>query len=116
MTIISELESSGETFRLLTEISEENKGQLAIISNSELFFPRKNLNGLQLINEKIIFYEKTESSGIIKRVRSEFFADINFPKPRLVIIGAVHIAISLVKMAQICGFTTIIIDPRKAFA
>ncbi len=46
----------------------------------------------------------------------KFTLSFTLPDPRLVIIGAVHIAASLVEMARLCGFTAIIIDPRKAFA
>jgi len=46
----------------------------------------------------------------------EIFIDIFPPPPRLVIIGAVHIAIPLVTFANMLDFHTIVIDPRKAFA
>ena len=38
------------------------------------------------------------------------------PKPRLFVIGAVHISQSLVYMAQISGYEVILIDPREHFA
>ena len=37
------------------------------------------------------------------------------PSPKLVMVGAVHIAIPLVQYARILGFHTTVIDPRKAF-
>jgi xanthine dehydrogenase accessory factor len=46
----------------------------------------------------------------------EVFVDVFAPPPRLVVIGAVHIAIHLVSLAKILGYYTIIIDPRSAFA
>jgi xanthine dehydrogenase accessory factor len=46
----------------------------------------------------------------------ESFVNIYRPAPRLVIIGAVHIAQALVPMAEIAGFKTRVIDPRTAFA
>jgi xanthine dehydrogenase accessory factor len=46
----------------------------------------------------------------------ELFIQVFPPPPRLVIIGAVHIAIPLVSMAKLQGFHTTVIDPRKAFA
>lgn len=46
----------------------------------------------------------------------EYFINVYLPPPRLVIIGAVHIAQALVKLAQIANFTPSIIDPRTAFA
>ncbi|EFO79665.1 protein of unknown function DUF182 [Oscillochloris trichoides DG-6] len=38
------------------------------------------------------------------------------PAPRLFMVGAVHIAISLDTLARILGFHTVIIDPRATFA
>jgi xanthine dehydrogenase accessory factor len=44
------------------------------------------------------------------------FARIYAPLPRLLVVGAVHIAQALVPMAQIAGFGVTVIDPRRAFA
>ena len=38
------------------------------------------------------------------------------PKPKLICIGGVHIAVHLTKMAKELGYQTIVIDPRGAFA
>ena len=46
----------------------------------------------------------------------EYFIDVLPPPPRLVIIGAVHIAIPLITIAKAMNFQTIVIDPRSAFA
>ncbi len=46
----------------------------------------------------------------------EVFFDILTPSPKLVIVGAVHIAIPLVHYAKILGFHTIVVDPRKGFS
>lgn len=43
------------------------------------------------------------------------FVEVIPAPPRLVIIGAVHIAEPLVQIATLTGFDTILIDPRKAF-
>ncbi len=44
------------------------------------------------------------------------FVGIHNPPLRMVIVGAVHIAQALVKMARITGYDPYIIDPREAFA
>ena len=46
----------------------------------------------------------------------DVFVDVITPPARLIVIGAVHIAIPLVQLAKTLGFHTIIIDPRVAFA
>jgi xanthine dehydrogenase accessory factor len=38
------------------------------------------------------------------------------PQPRMVIVGAVHIAQALAPMAAAAGFAVTVIDPRRAFA
>lgn len=45
----------------------------------------------------------------------EVFFDVLAPSPKLVVVGAVHIAIPLVQYASILGFHTTVVDPRKAF-
>ena len=47
--------------------------------------------------------------------KNEFIHVID-PKPRLFIIGAVHIAQALVSLANIADYETILIDPRDHFA
>ena len=44
------------------------------------------------------------------------FARAYVPSPRLLIIGAVHIAQALAPMAAAAGFEVVVIDPRGAFA
>lgn len=45
-----------------------------------------------------------------------WFLNVALPKPRLVVVGAVHISQALVPMAKVAGFDMEIIDPRSAFA
>lgn len=46
----------------------------------------------------------------------EIFFDIHRPLPRLIIVGAVHIADSIIRYAKPLGFRTYLVDPRTAFA
>jgi xanthine dehydrogenase accessory factor len=45
----------------------------------------------------------------------EVFIEVVRPAPALIVIGGVHIAISLTSMAKTLGYRTIVIDPRRAF-
>ena len=47
---------------------------------------------------------------------ADVFIEIHPPKPRLIIVGAVHTAIPLVGFAKTLGFRTLLVDPRTAFA
>ena len=58
-----------------------------------------------------------ETSGVLElEDGSSLFIEVYPPPPRLVVIGAVHIAQSLLSIAKIAGFDTIVVDPRTAFA
>jgi xanthine dehydrogenase accessory factor len=46
----------------------------------------------------------------------DLFLDVHPPPEKLVIVGAVHVAIHLIEFARVLGFRTIVIDPRTAFA
>jgi xanthine dehydrogenase accessory factor len=67
---------------------------------------------LKLANE-------TMSAGVSRRVTLnedvEFFIEAILPSPTLIIVGGVHIAISLTSLAKTLGYRTIVIDPRKAW-
>jgi len=46
----------------------------------------------------------------------EVFINVILPSPKLAIIGGVHIAIALSKIAQVLGYLSTVIDPRQVFA
>lgn len=46
----------------------------------------------------------------------EMFVQIFAPPPRLLLVGAVHIAQALVPMAALAGYAITLCDPRRAFA
>jgi xanthine dehydrogenase accessory factor len=46
----------------------------------------------------------------------EIFVDVQPPPPKLIIVGAVHIAIPLVTFGKALGFHTVVVDARSAFA
>jgi len=76
------------------KVGQEVKGML-----TEVFQQQKSVRKQLLIENEIV----------------EVFFDVLAPSPKLVVVGAVHIAIPLVHYARILGFHTTVIDPRKAF-
>ncbi len=46
----------------------------------------------------------------------QVFLHAHPPRQRLVVVGAVHVAIPLIQFAKSLGFYTVVIDPRTAFA
>ncbi len=57
-----------------------------------------------------------QPGGLIEPGGLQLFVDIIPRLPRLVIVGAVHIAEFLVPMATLAGFEITLVDPRSAFA
>lgn len=47
---------------------------------------------------------------------AEVFVELHPPRPKLYVVGAVHVAIPLVRFACELGYRTVVIDPRTAFA
>ncbi len=45
----------------------------------------------------------------------EVFVELFQPPPRLVMVGGVHVAIALTRLAKSVGYKTIVIDPRRSF-
>jgi xanthine dehydrogenase accessory factor len=59
---------------------------------------------------------RTGESGVHKLPEGEYFVHVYNPRLRLVIIGAVHIAQTLIPIARAAGYDVVVIDPRGAFA
>ena len=48
--------------------------------------------------------------------RARYLIQTIAPPPRLIVVGAVHIAQKLIPMAQLAGYRVLLMDPREAFA
>jgi xanthine dehydrogenase accessory factor len=70
----------------------------------------------------IALNELADSALIAGRISTQsigtdlWFIEPHLPSPRLILVGAVHIAQALAPLAQMMGFHTIIADPRRHFA
>lgn len=71
--------------------------------------------------DEIVFKLANEalSNGMSQRIilseDVEMFLEVILPSPTLIIVGGVHIAVSLTSLAKTLGYRTIVIDPRKAW-
>jgi xanthine dehydrogenase accessory factor len=57
-----------------------------------------------------------DKSRIVTDEGRRQFLEMRLPTPRLVVIGAVHVAQALAPMARIAGFEVTVVDPRSAYA
>ena len=68
-------------------------------------------------SQRLFEQQKSERISLNVEGRTvEVFIDVFPPPPKLIIVGAVHAAISLVTFANVLGFHTKLIDPRSVFA
>ncbi len=59
---------------------------------------------------------RDDHTGTVTLADGEWFLHVYNPPPRLVVVGAVHIAQALVPMAAHLGLAVVVVDPRRAFA
>lgn len=58
----------------------------------------------------------SSAAELRSRGETDIFLEVFAPRPRLTIVGAVHIAMPLVTMAQVLGFHVRLVDARRTFA
>lgn len=68
------------------------------------------------ITDQIAAFKHGDRNAIVETDDGSFFVHGFYPGPRLIIIGAVHIAKSLAQFGRIAGYEVLIVDPREAFA
>jgi xanthine dehydrogenase accessory factor len=66
--------------------------------------------GQAVAGDRAVVVERTAEEG------GAIFIEPHLPPPRLVVVGAVHVAQPLAEMAALAGFAVTIVDPRRAFA
>ncbi|HYE01009.1 MAG TPA: XdhC family protein [Alphaproteobacteria bacterium] len=55
-------------------------------------------------------------TGLLPEPHDRFFVQTEQPEPRLVVVGAVHIAQALMPMARLAGFDAVLVDPRTGWS
>ena len=59
---------------------------------------------------------QSDRSGVVDTAEGKVFLHVYNPPLRMAIVGAVHIAQPLCRMAALAGYDVTVIDPREAFA
>jgi xanthine dehydrogenase accessory factor len=107
MAVVSVVEGASERLnrKLIVHADGHREGDLTLPSRSECLVG----TALELLAK--------ETCGVLDlEDGTSLFIEVYPAPPRLIIIGAVHIAQPLITVAQTAGFDTILVDPRKAFA
>ena len=98
----------------------KNISPKTVSERSRLLFPEQNNNAVQKIpgsiqEHALLFYHQRKS-GLSEIDGENIFFQIFPRKDKLIIIGAAHISIPLVKLARELEFEIIVIDPRRIFS
>ena len=67
------------------------------------------------IDQEITTHPLSQTQILKQKTGEILFLDVITPPPKLIIVGGVHIAIALTRIAKTCGYHVIIIDPRRQF-
>ena len=105
-----------ETFSTVTVLEGNFRGNLVIRDKDQDHqITKKYTWWSDALLERVFEMREREESGIVSLENTSFYIDTILPQPRLVIIGAAHVSIPLVKIAKVAGYCTVVIDPRRAF-
>lgn len=78
--------------------------------------PTLDAAAARLFAEQMASFEARRATVEADGEPHEIFLEVLPPRPELVVVGAVHVAIPLVAIANLLGFRTVVVDPRTAFA
>lgn len=107
--LVNELKSGGKTQVVTTELSIDGSGKVKEFN--------RTINDNRILNrEEMIDVLKTGKPKCIKRKDKIIFAEPNFKKERIILLGGGHIAIPLTNFAKIVGFYVAVVDDRPSFA
>ena len=100
----------------ITTLEGDSAGHKALIgAESEIQYASPALD----TSTKETFVQLAQSrlqSGKVEVAEIPVMVDLHQPRPHLIIIGGVHVAMPLEKFARELGFRVSIIDPRQVFA
>ena len=99
----------GSFFELCDDLVQNRNGH----TQGDLDLPGQT----QTLVAKALELLAKESGGVLDlEDGTSLFVEVYPAPPRLIVIGAVHIAQPLMSIATVAGFDTIVVDPLRAFA
>jgi xanthine dehydrogenase accessory factor len=105
-----ELAAAGQPAALVTDLKSGLQG---LLQGSDL---KGNLKPSEALMASVRQTMADDRSALVESPEGRFFIEVFNPPLRLVVVGAVHIAQPLARMAAMAGYAVTVIDPRSAFA
>lgn len=101
---LHEINAARDARRAMVVVSDLDTGETRLLRGEELSDP--------VFASAVELALRTGKSGLAEIGGRSVFINVHLPPPRIVAIGAGHIAQALAGMAAIAGFDMVIIDPR----
>ena len=111
---------------ILSRLLADQKAKTSVVlltdlaSGEQTLVYRDRADGPDAANESLVSAARNamqdDRSGIVEAGNRKLFIEVFNPPLRLLIVGAVHIAQPLSRMASVAGYDVTVIDPRASFA
>jgi xanthine dehydrogenase accessory factor len=112
-----------ETLEAVLKIRAEKRAAVLLtnmLSGDERLIEAADLASLQATDadlaEQIASALRSDKSRTLETDDGPVFLNVFNPALRMIIVGAVHIAQPLARMADLAGYAVTIVDPRRSFA
>jgi xanthine dehydrogenase accessory factor len=109
--ILEQLEASGSARATLALVTRLSDGRQALVDREVLCGDLPL--GADLL-AAVAHCVRVERSGALPQ-DEDLFVRVYADSPRLLVVGAVHVALALAPMASLAGFEVTVIDPRRTF-
>ena len=111
----------GKLVALATQISGPNVGAKLLVwpdGNTVGDLGATTLNEQTIVRAQALMTDQRSERIIVETADEpvEIFIDVQVPPRKLIVVGAVHIAIHLITFANSLGYHTTVVDARSAFA
>jgi xanthine dehydrogenase accessory factor len=113
LTLLQKALAASRSGRLAALATHLKTGMQSLMEGSEI------TGNLKLDAAALVAIREAQSedrSTVIDTADGEVFVEVFNPRLRAIIVGAVHIAQPLARMAALTGYLVTVVDPRTAFA
>jgi xanthine dehydrogenase accessory factor len=110
LPLLEELLTAGRTGVPTALVTHLGTGAQALVSK---LGTKGDLTFDYEVHSRVLQALDDDQSGVLD---DSLFVEVWNPKPRLLVVGAVHTAQELVPLARSAGYDVVVIDPRTAFS
>lgn len=93
-------------------VSGPHTGERALLKDGEWLYRSKNLKLFDTLKEKLSFFNE---SGLISIDGNDIFCEPVADSPQLVICGAGHVSMPVIRLGKMLSFFVTVIDDRESF-